>query len=546
MGCQGGENHAQPNATPNRRAGEGGCRGAVCLLDSLFTHAMQLATELHNRAILFITSNDIEKDALVAELELRGTKMQRKAIAFLQRVRVGILGGFPICLLSAERGSHGQASVGMLLPEVLQTLRPRLVVLSGFCYGSPESGDLHDVIVSNKVVSLADFVAKDGVLKLRSQPVLTSSIDDGRLGQMVRSIEARFAQDVKARRLSSKLMSGTVYSGEIFSEDENFAAELFKADTSAVGGDMEGRPVAAQCNQKQIPWLYSKSPSDKGGGTAGTRNAQFLSAQVAAIASCHLALEFINAEGLAAPSDLLDRIGADHPDPVIDLLNDAPVLELRATRDYPDKIRQFVEKCSLDAAYDSDFRAHLSAVLKEMTENSMKWGSSSRVQLRGDALEIALDSDGRPFNPLVEFPKMNASGGGQRDLGSFLTLYGPTGAGLVDVSWCEDNGMQSLTFTLKAAKGDLRRNYSCTLLLMSEELRGYALYGVPFPDLSHCTDVYLDAAMTNMSGSDGMLLFNLCSKIPKTVRRILIRNVSARVAADFKQLFPFDSRVLFV
>jgi hypothetical protein len=72
------------------------------------------------------------------------------------------------------------------------------------------------------------------------------------------------------------------------------------------------------------------------------------------------------------------------------------------------------------------------------------------------------------------------------------------------------------------------------------------LYGNPLPDLSNCTDVHLDAANANMSGSDGMLLFNLCAKIPKTVQRILIRNVSARVAADFKQNFPFDARVVFV
>lgn len=47
-----------------------------------------------------------------------------------------------------------------------------------------------------------------------------------------------------------------------------------------------------------------------------------------------------------------------------------------------------------------------------MVENSVKWGKSSRVQLRGGAKEIALDSDGIIFNPLAEFPKMKASGGG--------------------------------------------------------------------------------------------------------------------------------------
>ena len=81
---------------------------------------------------------------------------------------------------------------------------------------------------------------------------------------------------------------------------------------------------------------------------------------------------------------------------------------------------------------------------------------------------------------------------------------------------------------------------------MPEDLRGYALSGVPFGDLSFCTDVYLDATRTNLSGSDGMLLSVLCSKIPKRVARILIRGVSPRIAIDFKEHFAFDSRVDFV
>jgi nucleoside phosphorylase len=507
---------------------------------------MQLSNELRNRAILFVTSNDIERDSLISELARHSTTMRKKAIGMLSPLRVGVLSGFPVCLLSAQRGSHGKASVGMLLPEVLQTLRPKLVVLCGFCYGNPSSGELHDVIVSNRVVSLVDFVAKDGQLKLRSQPVLKSSIDDEKLAQIVGAITHGFGQEVKKQQLSSKIVGGTVYSGEIFSDDEAFVSELFQADPSAVGGDMEGQPVAAQANQRQIPWLFSKSPSDRGGGTTGTRNAQMLSARVAAIAACRLALEFLRTERLVAPAELLEYIGAEQSDPVIDLFDNVALRELRGTKEYAEKIRNFVERCSLDAAYDADFHSHLSAVLKEMAENSMKWGGSSRVQLRGDAAEIVLDSDGELFNPLEEFPKMKASGGGQRDLASFLECYGPSGAGLVKVSWRAENGVQSLTFSLNEVKADVRMNYLCTLLLTPEELRDYTLRDVPFNDFSLCTDVYLDATRTNISGSDGMLLSILCAKIPKKVARIHIRGVSPRIARDFKEHFAFDPRVDFV
>lgn len=508
--------------------------------------SMQLSLELRNRTILFVTSNDIERNALTSELDTYGVKMQRKAIGLLQRLRVGVLAGYPVCLLSAERGSHGKSSVGMLLPEVLQTLCPRLVVLSGFCYGNPAVADLHDVAISNRIVSLVDFVAKEGELKMRSQPVFPSCIEDEQLSRIVRAITPKFNRSVKAIGLSSKIVTGTVYSGEVFSEDEAFASALFDADSSAIGGDMEGQPVAAQCNQRQIPWIFAKSPSDRGGGTSGTRNAQVYSAKIAAIAACHLAREFITAEGLSVSEELREHIGENGDDPTIELLDDAPVHQLRGNRSYAEKIGRFVEKCSLGASYDAGFRSHLIAVLKEIVENSVRWGLSSRVQLRGGAQEISLDSDGDIFNPLTELPKMKVSGGGQRDLVSFLNAYGPSGSGVVDVSWYAEGGSQSLVFAFKELPCEIRQSYFCTLMLTPEDLRGYALSYMPLADLSSCREVWLDAKNLYLSGSDGALLWALCAKIPKTVERIYIRWIDPRYIRDFKEHLAFDARIVFV
>ncbi|WP_236192092.1 5'-methylthioadenosine/S-adenosylhomocysteine nucleosidase family protein [Pseudomonas paraglycinae] len=506
---------------------------------------MHLPTELQNSVILFVTSNSIERDALISALEDCGAKMKRRAIDLLPRLRVGVLAGYPVCLLSAERGSHGKASVGMLLPDVLQTLKPQLVVLCGFCYSNPAKGDLHDVIVSNKIVSLVDFIAKDGALALRSQPILESLISDEELDTLINSSSYAFAKEIKQRNLSSKFITGNVYSGEIFSEDVGFSNGLFKDDENAVGGDMEGQPVAAQCGQRNIPWMFVKSPSDNGGGTRGTRNAQGYSASVAAIASCKLVQEFINLKKLSVSSELLEAVGNSGSEPTLDLFDETTVHELRGNRSYAAKIGEFVNKCSLGAKYDENFKSHLSAVLKEMAENSVKHGRSSRVQLRGGVLEIALDSDGTLFNPLEEFPKMRASGGGQRELASFIKEYGPSGKSLIELSWQAEQNTQSLVIKFIEETGDLRRSYFCTLLLTQQDLRNYAFELEPLVDLSSCRDVWIDAENVYMSGSDGMLLSNLCDKIPKTVERILIRGVPARLKEELQLHFKFDSRVLF-
>lgn len=507
---------------------------------------MQLSQELRNRVILFVTSNDIEKSAIISSLEERGAKMKRTAIGLLSRLRVGVLAEYPVCLLSAERGSHGKASVGMLLPDVLQALSPRLVVLCGFCYANPARVDLHDVVVSNRVTSLVDFIAKDGALALRSQPTLSSMINDEQLSKLIGSISRKFQDAISARGLSSKLVTGTVYSGEIFSEDEGFAETLFRADETAAGGDMEGQPVAAQCNQREIPWLFVKSPSDNGGGTGGTQNAQRFSATVAAIASRDLALEFVHASGLSVSKELLTAIGESSPNPALDLFDGVAIQELRGTKSHAGKIGEFVTKCSMVSPYDDNFRLHLTAVLKEIAENSVRHGKANRVQLRGGGSKIALDSDGSFFNPLAEFPKMKASGGGQRELASFLEIYGPQGKALVDITWHADASLQSLIFEFKRQSQDLSQNYFCTLLLTPEDVRNYAFEVVPLAELSSCREVWLDAKSLYMSTSDGMLLSMLCAKIPKTVEHIFIRGVPSRLLDDYREHFKFDARVAFV
>lgn len=507
---------------------------------------MKLSLELHKRTILFVTSNDIEKEALVAELAAHGATMQRRPIGLLTRVRVGVLAGYPVCLLSAERGSHGPASVGMLLPEVLQALDPQLVILSGFCYGNPATENLHNVIVSNRIVSLVDFIAKEGALQIRSQPTLDSPISNEKLSALVGLITPSFAQKVKAKGLFSEIVTGTVYSGEIFSADEKFSSTLFEADSAAVAGDMEGQPVAANCCKRRTPWLFVKSPSDNGAGTQGTRNAQRFSAMLAAIASCRLAIEFARTEKLSAPQPLVSYLGSSGPEPLVDLVEGSVTHKLMANKPYAKEIAGFVDQCSIDVVYCSEFRSHLTAVLKEMVENSITWGKSTRVQLQGGSHEILLSSNGHMFNPLVEFPKMVVGGGGKRDLDTFLEAYGPTGSAIIEVDWHAEHGVQYLKFNFNRLTGHINQRYFCTLMLTPKDLLGYAFSHLPLVDLSSCKEVWLDANSLYLSGSDGPLMSALCQKIPKTVERIFIRNVNPRYMKAFKEFCSFDSRVIFI
>lgn len=496
--------------------------------------------------ILIVTSNSTEKDAVETRLKERGVQLKKIYQSLSSRLKVGVLDGYPIVLLCADRGSFKGESVGVLLPKILPYLRPKLALLSGFSYGRRDSIKLHDVAISRDVVSLVDFRAGHQGLNFRSFPRIASSIEQQELGTLVAAMSAHLATILSSLDLKSELFIGSTLSGEVMAESEQFLTPLFAEFPDSLTGDMEGQPFATHCSAQGYPWLIVKSPSDFGAGTAGTSNGQAYSAKMSAISAIEMACTYTRLQKLTCPESILSALNASPGEPVECLVmpNKATVY---ANSDYAARIRKFATMLALPQTYHGDFHEHLVGLVKEIAENAAKHERSTDVYLRGSANQMIVEYDGKPFNIVEEFKKMPVGGGGKEEFDSFNGLYAEKNP-IVAIEWEHSGGRNRVMFKFLNPGSDLRKNFLCSLCLDADEIHDYTFgFTHSFSELSGCETVWLNIETSVISHSDWYLLLQLVRKIPKTVKFIKVRGCPSRLLAKFRESFgQSDPRLEFL
>jgi nucleoside phosphorylase len=106
---------------------------------------------------------------------------------------------------------------------------------------------------------------------LRAQPPGAEAVGPGRgrehdeegvhhLGGTAR-LQAR-GQDPARVQQGLNVKAGLLLSGEKLVDDTSFRKQLRKAESEAVGGEMEGAGVAAAANREKTPWIVVKGVSD--------------------------------------------------------------------------------------------------------------------------------------------------------------------------------------------------------------------------------------------------------------------------------------------
>jgi nucleoside phosphorylase len=501
--------------------------------------------EITGNNILFVTSNSLEKYAVEAMLKERGVNLKRIYDSLSSRIKVGILDGYPVVLLCADRGGHKPDSVGVLLPKILPYLRPKLAILAGFSYGRRDSVNLHDVVVSRDVISLVDFKASNQGLNFRSFPQIGSPIQIDDLNDVVNNARPKIVEIVKELGLKLELRVGSMLSGEVMAEGEDFVGPLFANFSDSLSGDMEAQPFAAHCSGQNIPWLAVKSPSDYGGGTGGTINAQAYSAKMSAISSIEIGKNYVKKMKLVCPEDVLSALNAALVEPVKCLVMPGEN-DILTNSEYASSIAKFVTMLALPQTYDKNFQDHLIGLIKEIAENAAKHERSSEVYLRGSADGVSVEYDGKPFNLIEKFAAMKSVGGGKGELDSFVQSYCGDDA-LANIEWVYADGKNKVVFKFLKLGADLRRNFVCSMCLDVDEIRQYA-YGldVSFSELAQCDTVWLSTENTFVSLSDWFLLLQLARKIPKTVNYIKVRGCPDRLVAGFRERLQADPRIEFV
>ncbi|MFZ6644024.1 hypothetical protein ACO0LL_30190 [Undibacterium sp. TC4M20W] len=508
---------------------------------------MSNATEIRGNNILIITSNSIEKNALETQLKEQNTSL-KSLPEFSNRVKTGVLNGYPIVILNAERGGFKPNSVGMLLPAVLQNFAPKLVLLTGFSYGCSGRVNLHDVIVTNELLSMTDMEGKDQGIVFRTLPRLVSSTTNEEVIKLINSVKTPFKDAIGTPNSKLQLQHGLIFSGEVFASGAQFSRQLFDSEQDAIAGDMEGHFVASQCVQQEIPWLIVKSPSDFGTGTVGTSNAQAFSASAAAKATICLIQEYVNQNSLTI-SDELSTFLIDSIQTPYERVHVVP------SSQYAHQIRKFVTNLSLSSIYDDEFHDHLFGVLKEHAENAAKHAKADEVAFRADADGLIFEYGGSSFNPFEQYPLLAAAGGGKREFSAFVSKYGST-EGIVNVGWRYTENRNQLVFKFTKLNADLRKNFYCTMSLTTEEMRTYffamrntfsaAPVGINFSQFEACETLWINVEGGAISDSDVMLLDNLLGMVPKTVPHIVVRGWPKRLIPHHKDMIRSGTRIEFL
>jgi nucleoside phosphorylase len=210
--------------------------------------------------IVITTATDSEDTALFAALEQHGFQRSMTLSTgqgFAQEFCLGLV--HRIVHIRTRAGSFGVNSAGGTLPPALNHLNAKFVISAGICFGlQPKKYDygkqeLGDVLIASDIqdyetVRQGETVKQRGE-KLPASPGLLTA--------------ARLAKD-QIDQSKFRVFEGTVLSGQKLVDDAEFAANLRKTFSEAIGGEMEGNALATSSIYEKRDWVLIKGICDWG------------------------------------------------------------------------------------------------------------------------------------------------------------------------------------------------------------------------------------------------------------------------------------------
>lgn len=160
----------------------------------------------------------------------------------------------------------GKVNAAMCTQAMILTFSPRLVINTGVAGSLSKELSVYDVAVATDVVE-HDM----DTTPLGDPPGFISGPDVVKMPACTELVEALCA---KANELGTKLLPGTVASGDVFVCDravKNSIAEKF----GAVACEMEGAAIGHVCYINKVPFMVIRSISDSADDTADVSFSEF-------------------------------------------------------------------------------------------------------------------------------------------------------------------------------------------------------------------------------------------------------------------------------
>jgi nucleoside phosphorylase len=213
--------------------------------------------------VLLVCAADVEMDtALEMAPRVLGSRYAHRSdpIGTTTVHSLGTHGRSSLYLCQVEAGDDGASSLRLALQEVIGSLRPDFIILTGICYGLRHDKQQIGGIVVSKQVQAFNLQRRTGVEHGRTKITLRGAKAEASPTLLDRSRTARL--EWKRAHVEHELYM----SGSVLSDDPKFVKELLSLQPEARAAEMEGHGIYAACQRAKVDWIIIKSICDWGMG----------------------------------------------------------------------------------------------------------------------------------------------------------------------------------------------------------------------------------------------------------------------------------------
>ncbi|KFF06073.1 nucleoside phosphorylase-I family protein [Flavobacterium reichenbachii] len=428
---------------------------------------------LNNNYILLITSNSIEKDA-VNNIFLSKTKV--KINLETKGCYIGLIESHIVVHLSGTSGITSEDSIGRLVIEFISNNefpKPKVVLMSGFCWGNPNNTHTGQTIISNTVYSLNSDIINDKnrTFKLRL-----------------------FQSKLQKEYLTDFCINGEVASLETLIANNHYRDDIINQYPSILGGEMEGFGYIPTLHSKKIPWLILKTISDLADSQFTRENQKKCaekSANLIPLLINELDSEFEEDNNLDTDhfknvlrGNILHIKKTDFSEESLnDFLNDNIGVILES------KLKEYFFTVDQQTG-DSNFVRYFCDVILEICQNSFKHGKSTDFTISFLPKDIILEDNGIDF----DISKIQGIKGGSTIWKKIDTNFLKTGIARYS------HQPNIYTFHLETVKISLRNlREQCSVKIVSGTIGAIQSRNQILEYNKDCTSVYLKDKFNRMT-----------------------------------------------
>lgn len=336
---------------------------------------------LNNNYVLICTSNVNEKKA-VNKIILHRCELVTNMTSL--GCSIGLINGKFVIHLTGESGIEANISISRLIIEFIKresNPNPRLILLSGFCWGNPKKVNKNDIIVSSDIISLNSDSYFQNEKKYKSTPYASS-------------INAKFIENK-----IENVIPGTMVSLESLIAKTSKRDEIIDMYPHILGGEMEAFGFVPSIGS--IPWAVVKAISDFADDQFN-RNSQEIAASKAADVVKEM-IDIYQSEGYfrlnSTSSECLSLVNSLYGNEI--KITDKEVNSANLN-DYIDNLSPLIQYklgyYLTGDQYGDDFLKYFCYLILETTQNSFKHGGATKVTINFGEKSVFIQDDGKDFD----------------------------------------------------------------------------------------------------------------------------------------------------